>query len=206
MSSHLTPEVNFMLLKGIDDYFKSQTIEITDNLPRLVKKLYAIGDGKLYTIIGVCYQDQYEAVLTTPLLNFIRSSSQEAISFLKESSERGESLEIAIRDVNDFMKVVLEVLRNSTLSSRKAIGDSAVKEVEYPDYGTLKAFYECGRKVKYHSYEEAESNLERVNSIYLCSSCSHYHQGRAVARNAPPLPEDIKLSRYKTVWRRYHKI
>lgn len=207
MDSNLTPKVNFLLLEGIDKYFKERTIEVSDNLPHLVKKLYAIGDGNLYTIISICNHDGYQAVLLPPLTQFIRHSAKEAINFLKESREyNNESLGKPIREINTLMKVALEILRDSTRSSRKAIGDIPAGEVEYPDYETLKSFYECGRKVKYDSLEEAESKLAESNNVYLCDRCSHYHQGRPIAHKAPVVPEEIKLGRYKTVWRRYHKI
>lgn len=207
LASHLSPDLNFLLIEGIDDYFKNSTLAISDDLPRLVKKLYSIDDNKIYTIISVCSQDQYQAVLLTPLLSFINHSSKNAITFLKQSGElSGHALADAIKDVNDLMKIALELLRDSTLSSRRAIGDKPVEDIEYPDYETLKSFYECGRKVKYSSYEEAESNLDAVNSVYLCPLCSQYHQGQSTARKSPPIPEDIKLIRYKKIWRRYHKI
>lgn len=207
LNSNLTPKLNFLLLQGIDDYFKQQTIEISDNLPYLVKQLYSIADDELYTIISWCNHDGYQAVLLHPLSQFIRESAKETIRFVKESDEyRNKSLEKAIRGVNALMKIVLEVLKDSTRTTRKAIGYVPAPEVEYPDFATLKRFYECDRKVRYDTYEEAESNLAEQNDAYACPHCFRYHQGRATLRNAPAIPEEITRGRYQTVWRRHHKI
>lgn len=207
LNSHLSPNINFLLIEGIDEYFKRSTLDISDNLPRLIKKLYSIGDNKIYTVISICSQNQYKAVLISPLTHFINHSAKNAITFLRQSGAfNGNTLQTAIKDVNDLMKIALEVLRDSILSSRKAVGDKPIEDVDYPDYETLKSFYECGRKMKYSSYEEAESNLDAVNSVYLCPICSYYHQGRAPSVKSLPISEDIKLSRYKKIWRRYHKI
>ena len=206
IDSDLTPDVTCLLLAELNTYFETRTIAHSDNLPVLVKTLYARNDNAMYSIISVCDVGGYEAVLITPLQHIIKESSQQALTYLKASGQyEGVTLHTEISKLNALLKVVLELLKNSTRTSRKAIGDS-VKEIDFPDDETLQVFYECGRKVSYDSLEEGEDSLDEENNVYLCRHCNKYHQGRASAVNAPPVDYEVKLGRYKTAWRRYHKI
>jgi hypothetical protein len=206
--SDLTPEVTSLLLNELDEYFVSNTLDYSDNLPSVVRNLYEIGDNEMYTIISVCGFNGYEAVLIRPLQHIIKAASQKTIDFLRESGHYEKyALHAEILKVNTLLKTVLELLRNSTRTTRRAIGNGvATEEIEFPDYETLKAFYECGRKVTYESMAEGEAKLEYVNNIYLCVHCNKYHQGQPKVSTAPPVAEEVMLGRYRTAWRRYNKI
>lgn len=208
IDSALTPEATRLLLDELDRYFVSSTLDHSANLPSVVSNLYAIGDHKMYTIISVCGFNSYEAVLIPPLQNIIKPSSQKTINFLRESGKyEKHALHAEITKVNSLLKDVLELLKNSTRTTRRAIGNGVpTPEVDFPDYETLKAFYECGRKVSYKSIAEGEANLEYLNNIYLCAHCNRYHQGQSKVSSAPPVAEEVKLGRYRTAWRRYNKI
>jgi hypothetical protein len=204
--SDLAPEVTRLLLDELNSYFVRHTITYSENLPAIVETLYAIADQKMYTIVSVCDFHGYKAVLLPPLQHLIKDSSKETITRLKMSGKyEGVSLHAEIMKVNTLLKHVLELLRSSTRSTRKAIGLEG-KEVEFPDDETLKIFYECGRKVSYDSKEHAESNVTSENALYRCRHCNKFHQGRKKAVTAPPVDYEVKLGRYKTAWRRYHKI
>lgn len=207
LDSNLTPKVNLMLLKGIDDYFQQQTIACSNNMPQLVDKLYLIGDNEMYTIISTCNHSGYHAALMPAIQGIIRSSAKDTIKYIKESGEyQKEDLSKVIKDVNVLMKSVLLVLRDSTRTTRRAIGTTDFKEVEFPDYETLKVFYECERKVRYGSVEEGNAGMIAGNNIYLCPHCSGYHQGQARVAGAPEVPLNVQLGRYKTAWRRYNNV
>lgn len=206
--SELSPEANYVLLEELNSYFVRNTLNYSNNLPEVVQSLYAIGDHKMYTIISVCGFNGYEAVLMPPLQHLIKSSSQKTINLLKSSGNyENQLLHEEIKKLNRLTKAVLELLKDSTRTSRRAIGHgTATQEVEFPDYDTLKVFYECGRKVTYESVTEGESNLEYGNNVYLCVHCGKYHQGKAKVSSAPPVAEEVILGRYKTAWRRYNKV
>lgn len=206
--SELSPEATCLLLEELDSYFVKNTLHYSDNLPEVVQRLYAIGDQQMYTIISVCGFNGYEAVLLPPLQHLIKSSSQKTINLLKSSGNyESELLHEEIKKLNRLTKAVLELLKDSTRTSRRAIGHGvATQEFEFPDYEILKAFYECDRKVAYESIAEGESNLEYGNNVYLCVHCSKYHQGKAKVSTAPPVAEEVVLGRYKTAWRRYNKV
>ena len=183
------------------------TLHYSDNLPEVVQRLYAIGDQQMYTIISVCGFNGYEAVLLPPLQHLIKSSSQKTINSLKVPVTMKGTTARRNKVANLLTKAVLELLKDSTRTSRRAIGHGvATQEFEFPDYEILKAFYECGRKVAYESIAEGESNLDYGNNVYLCVHCSKYHQGKAKVSTAPPVAEEVILGRYKTAWRRYNKV
>jgi hypothetical protein len=208
--SELTPDVTRLLLEELDEYFTSVTLDYSDNLPSVVNNLYAIGDHEMYSIISVCGFNSYEAVLIPPLQHLIKASSQKTIAFLRESGKyEKQTLHAEITKVIQLLKSVLELLRDSTLTTRRAIGSGVgvpTKEIDFPDYQTLKIFYECGRKVTYESDTEGIEKLFSCNSLYLCAYCNKYHQGRTSGPNPLPVSEEIILSRYKLAWRRYNKI
>lgn len=208
--SALTPDVTRILLDELDGYFMSITLDHSRNLPSVVDNLYAIGDHEMYSIISVCGVESYEAVLIPSLQHLIKGSSQQTLTFLRESGKyEKQSLHVEITKVIQLLKAVLELLRNSTLTTRRAIGSGVgvpTKDITFPDYETLKVFYECGRKVAYQSDEEGKEKLFSCNSLYLCVHCNKYHQGRPSIPNPPPVSEAIILSRYKLAWRRYNKI
>lgn len=206
ISSHLTPAITSCLLRGVDSYFKANTIAISDNIPALTEQLYSIGDNEMYTIVSFCNQQGYQAVLLPQTTHFIRHSSQEAVKYIRESENyQKEQIAEEIGKINRLMKAALYILRDSTRTSRQAIGLSN-KTIDFPDFETLERFYQCGRKTQYLSQDDAMTNLSKDNRVYQCPHCTYYHQGRTALQNAPTIPHEIKLGRYKTAWRRYHKI
>lgn len=210
INSELTPDATCLFLKELNDLFVSKTIIQSNNLPLVVRRLYAIDDGEMYSIISVCSSDGYEAVLMPQLPPFMfKKARTETIELLKLSGKyAGKDLYNEILKLGNLLNSVLTLLKDSTRTSRRAIGNGQppTHEVEFPDYETLKAFYECGRKVSYETMIEGEANLEYNNSIYLCVHCSKYHQGKPRAFAAPSVAEEVILGRYRTAWRRYNKI
>lgn len=209
IDSELTPDATFIFLKEVNDLFVSHTILHSNNLPLVVRRLYSIDDNEMYSIISVCGVNGYEAVLLPQLPPFMfKKVRTETIELLKASGKyAGKELYNEILKVGNLLHAVFALLRDSTRTSRRAIGNGVMtQEIEFPDFETLKAFYECGRKVSYESVTEGEANLEYGNNIYLCVHCKKYHQGQPRVSTAPPVAEEVVLGRYKTAWRRYHKI
>lgn len=208
MDSTLSPDATRFLLNELDSSFAKGTLAYSSDLPYVVRSLYAIGDQEMYSIISVCGFEGYEAVLVPPLMTLTKSSLVSTIQMLKDSGKyEKESLQTEIAKATQLLRAVLELLRDSTRTSRRAIGHGvATEEFEFPDYEILKAFYECGRKVAYESIAEVESNLESGNDVYLCVHCSKYHQGKSKLYSAPPVAEEVILGRYKTAWRRYNRV
>lgn len=209
IDSELTPDVTFIFLKEVNDLFVSQTILHSNDLPLVIRKLYAIDDNEMYSVISVCGVNGYEAVLMPQLPPFMfKQARTETVELLKASGKyAGKELYNEILKVGNLLHAVFALLKDSTRTSRRAIGNAELTQtVEFPDYETLKAFYECGRKVSYESMVEGEANLGYNNNIYLCAHCNKYHQGQPRVATAPPVAEEVILGRYKTAWRRYHKI
>lgn len=209
IDSELTPDATCLFLKEVNDLFVSQTIIHSDNLPLVIRKLYAINDNEMYSIISVCHSGGYEAVLMPQLTpSMFKEVRKKTIELLKTSGKySGEKLYNEILKVGSLLQSITILLKDSTRTSRRAIGDGVLThEIEFPDFETLKAFYECGRKVSYESMVEGEANLEYNNNIYLCVHCSKYHQGQPRVSTAPPVAEEVILGRYRTAWRRYNKI
>lgn len=208
IDSELTPEVTGMLLDELNGYFTSKTLLHSNDIPTVIRHLYSIGDHERYSIISVCGFHGYEAVLIPSLQPFLKSTSHKTISFLKESGKyEREVLHAEILKVNQLLKAVLELLRNSTRTTRRAIGHNELaEEFEFPDNETLKVFYECGRKISYDSIETVLNELNDETNAYLCKHCGRYHQGRFSVPGATPVPEGVMQGRYKTAWRRYKKI
>jgi hypothetical protein len=209
IDSELTPDATFIFLKEVNDLFVSQTILHSNDLPLVIRKLYAIDDNEMYSVISVCGVNGYEAVLMPQLPPFMfKQARTETVELLKASGKyAGKELYNEILKVGNLLHAVFALLKDSTRTSRRAIGNAELTQtVEFPDYETLKAFYECGRKVSYESMVEGEANLGYNNNIYLCAHCNKYHQGQPRVSTAPPVAEEVILGRYKTAWRRYHKI
>ena len=210
MDSELTPDATGILLKDINDLFVGKTIVRSDNLPSVIRKLYAIDDNEMYSIISVCSSVSYEAILTPQFAPYMfKTARTNTIELLKSSGKyAGKDLHDEILKVGNLLNSVFGLLKHSTRTSRRAIGNGlpSTREFEFPDYEILKAFYECGRKVSYESVIEGEANLEYNNSIYLCTHCNRYHQGQPRVSTAPQVPEEVVLGRYRTTWRRYNKI
>lgn len=209
IDSELTPDVTYVFLKEINDLFVSKTITQSNYLPAVVRRLYEIDDNAMYSVISVCGFDGYEAVLMPQLHPVMfKKARTETIGLLKASGKyTGKELHDEILKVGSLLRSIITLLNDSTRTSRRAIGNGVLtQKVEFPDYETLKAFYECGRKVSYESMGEGEANLEYNNNIYLCGHCNKYHQGKPRVSTAPPVAEEVILGRYKTAWRRYNKI
>lgn len=209
IDSELTPDVTCLFLKELNDIFVGNTIMHSNNLPAVVRRLYEIDDNQIYSIISVCTLDGYEAVLLPQLLpEVFKNARNKTVELLKKSGKyAGKELYDEIFKLGALLAIVIRVLKHSTRTSRRAIGNGeSSHEIEFPDYETLKAFYECGRKVAYASFGEGEANLEYNNNVYLCIHCNKYHQGQPKAATAPPVAEEVILGRYRTAWRRYNKI
>lgn len=209
LDSELTPDATCVFLKELNNLFVSKTITQSNYLPAVVRRLYEIDDNEMYSVISVCGFDGYEAVLMPQLHPVMfKKARTETIELLKASGKYvGKELYDEILKVGYLLQSVITLLNDSTRTSRRAIGNGvSTQEVVFPDYDTLKAFYECGRKVSYESMVEGEANLECNNNIYLCVHCSKYHQGQPRVSTAPPVAEKVLLGRYKTAWRRYNKI
>jgi hypothetical protein len=210
IGSELTPDVTCLFLSEINDFFVSHTIIHSDNLPLVVSRLYEIDDKEMYSVISVCGVTGYEAVLIPQMVPaMFKKIRTETIEFIKASGKySGQELYAEIDKVGGLLNAVNRLLRDSTRTSRRAISNdiSPSQEIEFPEYDALKAFYKCGRKVAYKTVIEGETNLEYGNTIYLCVHCNEYHQGKNRVSNAPVVAEEIMMGRYKTAWRRYHKI
>lgn len=208
VDSPLTPDLTALFLSSLDDVFMKHTIMCSDNLPAVVEHLYGIDDGNMYAVISVATVDEYKAVLIPLLSPIIRGAAVPVINHLKESGlYAGVTLNEEIKKLTKFLSFVLEVLTNSIKTKRKAIGNGGnPNEVVFPDDEVLRAFYECGRKVAYPSADTSGIVVYSENSLYHCKRCQQYHQGRTSVANAPVVPDEIMMSRYKSTWRRYKKI
>lgn len=93
----------------------------------------------------------------------------------------------------------MALLRNS----RRRAGD--VKDVpEFPDFETLRKFYECGRKTKHPSRSDAERRLNTGQRPYACSHCSSWHKGHPPGSYVHS--REVMERRYQRTWRRYMNI
>lgn len=206
LDSKLPPNVTLMLFNEIDAFFVGETIQQSDSIPPLLQQLYALDDDEYYSIINVSYLDGYQAVLLPALRkNIWRGSFSGTQKYIKETYFNDkEVLREMMDSLNRLTETIQKMLTISTRTTRKAVGITPYADITFPDDETLKLFFECGRKIAYKSLEDVRNNLEEGNTMYRCSHCAKYHQGKAKAADAPVIPENVQLMRYRAVWRRYH--
>lgn len=204
LSSSLNPKITAFMLSTLKDYYSGNVISVSDSYPDTVAALYAIDDEKMYSIVSFSYVDEYVFILmpaehVTPGQHIIKKIIAEV-----KNSNNFTNVEIGetVRQIQDVRKALTEVFSSSTRTTRRATGTHE-KVAVLPSLSEMQVFYECGRKVKYLTYEEALVQLDADNQPYFCSHCKNYHQGRLPSGD--PVPQGIMEGRWRTTWRRmYH--
>ncbi len=204
-SSAAEPVMVSMLRAVLLAYYDEQVLLVTDDYPTCVGTLYSFNDNKIYSILSLSFVDEYVFILMRADKVSPRKIISNIISEVKQSYRNltgSEIQDIAFKAL-EVKNVLTEILVSSTRTSRKAIG-LKTKVVDLPDMAVMKAYYECGRKVRYSSASEAEEHANVGSEVYGCPHCGLYHQGQPPTGQV--VPDNIMEGRYRTAWRRYHGI
>lgn len=204
--SPVTPLVTNKAIIFLKEYYRVNTLMVSDDFPEIKQALYELGDNQLYSIFSLCFEDAYTYHLIPAKKVMPFGALSGIINLVKEETElTGPEIGRLYTALKEPILVLSEVLKSSTRTTRRAIG-FGVREVSLPNLVELKKFYECGRKAAYVTKEEAETAAigQKENVPYKCPHCGLYHQGRLPTGDK--IADGIMFNRYVTAWRRYHKI
>lgn len=203
ITADLPPSVVSIFRAAFVEHFDTTTIMVSRDYKALAAKLYSMRDEVQYAIFGLSYPDcEYMYFL-------IRAEDLKAQSVLRKvvagfkaslSFQKSEDIGEFVYRVSTAHKTLQELLDDCVRSKRTSHADATDKEADLPSMEELQIFYECGRKHKYVSLDEAETSLESGNQVYQCHWCKSWHQGH------PPtgmdIPQHIKEGRWMTTYRR----
>lgn len=206
--SSLPVSIVSLLREELQSYYSKHLLFSTDEYPEAITKLYGYEDDKFYSLISLCFVEEYSFLLL-PSTKAGPFGAQTIIieRFKKEFDYSGIELGNAIREIIATIRYMDKIITSSTRTKRQALegkNQGTSETFEWPEVAVLKRFYECGRKVAFDSREEVLEALEIGTQPYQCDHCHKWHQGRQSAGEA--VPESIVIGRYRTAWRRYQGI
>lgn len=186
-------------------HYDKATLMVSDDYPTIIDTLYGFNDNEMYSVLSLSFEDEYTFFL---LPTSAVASNKPINAFLAQLKMRNdyngeETMEVVLA-LHGITRALNEILVNSTRTSRKAVGNNNKPVPKLPSMATMKVFYECGRKAKYVSVNEADVRLGAGNNVYECEHCGLLHQGKEPTGQA--IPQYIMNGRYSTAWRRYHKV
>jgi hypothetical protein len=196
-----------ILLESLREYFEDIVLFETSSHHEAFQFLYSQNDNKTYDILSIPNGDHYDMFVTPSNDKFHEVVRCPAVGFLKDSGRyEREQLHFQLSNLGKNVLLLKRILkRDYTFTTRVATGDFP-DSLEYPSVGIMKLFYECERKVKYASPDEAMNALDTRCHVYSCKHCGYYHQGRPRQENTTRTPDEAEmLRRYKRVWNTYHR-
>jgi hypothetical protein len=173
-------------------------------------KLYELNDGQKYSIIAIDVNNFSYVIIPDYQFSIHRNMLQQVFSSvifrMRESGISGHDLDPYVVELHRIKAQLKNVFTELTMSSRIAVLSQKVdnEHFTFPDNTVLKVYYECGRKTKYATMDEAQRDLLSVNTIYSCKHCNNYHQGHEPSQQV--IPQHVMEERWKVSWRRYQHI
>jgi hypothetical protein len=202
--SSLPPRITEFYRNKVVQHLDDNVLSQSNNYPLIASELYGFNDEIMYSIVSLSFVNDYMFFLIRKDDLVMKKPTIETINFIKNNYDyAGVDLGNIIKDVHAVKDELQNIIESSKRTTRKATG-SNVKEVELPDMSVMKEYYECGRKVSYDSLDLTEGKLSGANEVYVCEHCGKYHQGKKPT--GMNVPKDIMEGRYRTAWRRYHKV
>lgn len=203
--SALPPSLTPSIRELLTTYYSENVVMVSDHYPDVASALYGFDDNEMYSIISVAFVDSYVYVLIPTVKVAPRECMKILVNLIKDTfSESGPEMGYTIKRLGLTQSALIEILTSSTKSKRRSIDNGGEDEVVLPEMAVMRAFYECGRKAQYVSVEEAKQFLASDNSVYLCSRCHKYHQGKPPTGDT--IPQANMENRWRTAWRRYHNV
>ena len=191
--------------KALQQHFAEHVIMASDNYPDVIHTLYALNDKKRYSIVSFSYVDEYSFFLIEADAVYPAQLIKEVSQRVKtEGSYQNSELQALFVNLSKTWVVLRELFADSTRTTRIASDEGDKGEVVLPPMVDMKRFYECERKTRYETIEEATDQLNFENSVYLCVHCGKLHQGKQPTGMS--VPAHVMEGRYKTAYRRYHNI
>lgn len=171
--------------------------------------LYGQNDDEFYYIVSFCVQEEYIFLVYKQTSYDSRKWYTFILDELKSQNVEGRIIGERFVLLKNLGSLVHGVFSDCVRSKRKAVGLEHEDTFIYPPDNVLKEYYECGRKRKFTSSEEAWNSKDSFGSedvsVYVCPWCQSFHIGRGKVKGLT-VPEEIMIGRYKTAWRRYQKI
>jgi hypothetical protein len=201
--------ISFIREAFTERHINSAVIASTD-LKDAKNKLYELNNGQKYSILAVDVQTFSYLVIPDYQFSIHRNMLQQLFSDvilrIKESGISGHDLDPHVVELHRVKAELKNVFNELTMSSRIAVLSQNVDNEHFifPDNTVLKEYYECGRKTKYATMDDAQKDLLSVNTIYSCSHCNHYHQGHEPSYQV--IPQQVMEERWKVSWRRYQRV
>lgn len=197
--------VNALRTELIRHYTKA-TIMVSHSYPEPIAALYSLNDNEMYSLISLSFADDKDVFFLLPAQDIPPHKVVKA--FLAQLKMRNnytgaETMEV-VKNITVITHALHEALTSSTRTTRRAVGNNGKNVAVLPSMIKLKVFYECGRKKRYSSSEEAKNDLDIGNDTYACDHCGGYHQGKQPTGQS--IPRHIMEGRYTTAWRRYYHI
>jgi len=201
----IPPLIAFKFAENYKEIYRNGIVYVSDSIPDIHRYLYEINDDKLYSVVSFLYVDRYVHFLLPFELISGKVKNGSIIKFARETYNlEGKDLGAFVEKLVVPQKALIELLKVSTRSTRRATGYDSNKTIDLPDEKELQRFYECERKHPYESYEETVKDLNLNNHPYMCKHCGHWHQGKQPT--GMTVPHNIMLGRWTTAYRRYNNI
>lgn len=205
--SPYSPRITNIIYNELRKYSDNSILLITDSDEAMRDLVYHGPDvGKKYAILAFTYLDHdYLYFVLNSSVFATRGISAEAIRLYKQEGNYSSPREMGAFLSGEharFFALLHELLEKSVRSRRGAIPDPTKAQYDYPSAATLREFYECGRKVSYPTQQEASQHRLIVqDKEYQCLwDSSHWHMGKEPTGDN--IPDDVKLNRWRTAWRR----
>lgn len=202
-------DVHNYLVESLGRYIVENSMYRSSSYRGTLDFVYGLNDNEIYSVLSAPHDGHYDFFVVHSDYFHPRSSSykhfndirMKCANFLKGLNRyEGQALSLQFKLLSSSLN---EIHDSFVYTSRRAVGLREVPEVVYPSVEKLKLFYECKRKVRYSSCEEALKSCFDYNEVYHCNHGDHFHQGR------PPqvAPEDADpekvIKRYQLTWNRY---
>lgn len=206
-ASPLPAYLNGELVRLLEEQWDSNVQLVTDSDDEMREHIYGNPEKILYAVTALSYQDEPYMYMVIPWFSFeVRQVFNKLIRFYIDGGRYSSQVEMGemIKTISK-VKSNLNVLVSEGILRSKRVNKNSDENPTFnlPSDEELQVFYECGRKVKYGSEQEAEEHLsenEHKLKPYLCVRCEKWHNGK------PPtgeiIPKEVMVGRWRTTWKR----
>ena len=205
--STLNPKQVGFITQFLTNFYVKNTVFISTDYVELAHKLYEFKDNQMYSIVAVS-TPEYEYLMFLVKGETKKTSliSRGLLNVLKEESTLvGEQMGAFVTQFHADFEMWKELIQNSTRSTRLSVSETNVDDFVSPSKEDLQLFYECGRKTKFVTIEEANDRATSSGkNVYKCSHCGYYHVGSEPS--GMNIPSHVMEGRWRTAYRRKNRI